>query len=102
MKPRSVDIPCTLDLAHTAETLHAHVTLDGVDVGPGDTVFVHDAPAAIGYGEHVLCARRATVVRAGRLRRAWTRLAGSFELLSLFEVGFSESTLHAAAHRRKA
>jgi len=102
MKPRSVDIPCTLDLAHTAETLHAHVTLDGVDVGPGDTVLVHDAPAAIGYGEHVLCARRATVMRAGWLRRTWTTIAGRFELLSLFEVGFSESTLHAAAHRRKA
>jgi len=102
MKLRSVDIACTVDVAHTAETLYAHVTLDGIDVGPGDTVLVHDAPAAVGFGEHVLCARRATVVRAGWLRRAWTRLAGSFELLSLFEVGFSESTLHAAAHRRKA
>ena len=102
MKLRSVDIACTVDVAHTAQTLHAHVTLDGVDVGPGDTVLVHDAPAAVGFGEHVLCARRATVVRAGWLVRAWTRLAGSFELLSLFEVGFSESTLHAAAHRRKA
>ena len=102
MKPRSVDIACTLDVAHTAETLHAHVTLDGIDVGPGDTVLVHDAPAAIGYGEHVLCARRATVVRAGWLRRTWTRLAGSLEMLSLFEVGFSESTLPGAAHRRKA
>ena len=102
MKLRSVDIACSLDVAHTAETLHAHVTLEGVDVGPGDTVLVHDAPAAIGYGEHVLCARRATVVRAGWLRRAWTRLAGSFELLSLFEVGFSEAPLSPAAHRRKA
>ena len=102
MKPRSREIACTVDVAYSADALHAHVTLDGVDVGPGDTVLVHDAPAAIGYGEHVLCARRATVVRAGWLRRAWTRLAGSFELLSLFEVGFSEGTLPAAAHRRKA
>jgi hypothetical protein len=97
-----LDIACTLDVAQTAESLHAHVTLDGVDVGPGDTVLIHDAPAGVGYGQHVLCARRATVVRAGWLRRTWTRLAGGFELLSLFEVGFSESTLHAAAHRRKA
>ena len=102
MNPRSLDIACTVDVAHTAETLHAHVTLEGVDVGPGDTVLVHDAPAAIGYGEHVLCARRATVVRASFLGRAWTRLAGSFELLSLFEVGFSEGKLPAAEHRRKA
>jgi hypothetical protein len=102
MTPRALDIRCTVDVAHTADTLHAHVTLDGVDVGPGDTVLIHDAPAAIRYGEHVLCARRATVVRAGRLRRVWTRLTGAFALLSLFEVGFSEGSLPAAAHRRKA
>jgi hypothetical protein len=102
MRRRAMDIACTVDVAQTAETLHAHVTLDGVDVGPGDTVLVHDAPADVGYGQHVLCARRATVVRAGWLRRTWTTITGGCELLSLFEVGFSESTLHAAAHRRKA
>jgi len=102
MRRRAMDIACTVDVAQTAESLHAHVTLDGVDVGPGDTVLVHDAPAEVGYGQHVLCTRRATVVRAGWLRRTWTTVAGGCDLLSLFEVGFSESTLHAAAHRRKA
>jgi hypothetical protein len=102
MSRRAVDVECTVDIALTAESLHAHVTLNGLDVGPGDVVVVHDAPAEIAFGQQIVCRRRATVVRAGRLRRAWTRLAGRFELLSLFEVGFSEAPLSPAAHRRKA
>ena len=102
MSRRTIETGCTVDVAQTAQTLHAHVELDGVAVGPGDTVIVHDAPATVGYGERLVCARRATVVRAGPLRRAWTRFSGGFALLSLFEVGFSEAPLHTAGHRRKA
>ena len=102
MSRRAVETRCTVDVAQTAEALHAHVVLEDVEIGPGDTVLIHDAPAAVDYGHRFVCARRATVVRAGLLARTWTRLTGGFALASLFEVGFSVAPLRAAAHRRKA
>lgn len=32
---RTVDVPCTIDVAHTAEGMYAHVELAGLDVEPG-------------------------------------------------------------------
>jgi hypothetical protein len=87
---RTVEVPCTVDVEHSFDSLHAYVDLEGVEVGPGDEVLVHDAPTEVPYGERVVCQRRATVVRAGPLERAWTRLvAGRLELAELYEVGFS-------------
>jgi hypothetical protein len=95
-----VDVPCTVDIAQTVESLHAHVELKGIDVEPGDSVLVHDAPTDVGYGEHIVCNRRATVVRAGWLRRFWTRATSRFELTLLYEVSFSPSRpSHASARR---
>ena len=34
--------------------------------------------------------RTATVTRAGRIERLWTKLAGHLELTELYEVSFSE------------
>lgn len=87
-KPRAVTVPCTLDIEQSARSLHAHVVLEGVEVGPGDVVVVHDAPAGIVFGMNVWCKRSATVVRANFLQRLWARLASRFELGELFEVGF--------------
>lgn len=86
---RTVEVPCTVDLEHTEDSLHAYVELDGVEVGPGDEVLVHDAPTTIGFGERKLHRRRATVRRAGPLERLWTRLTARLELTELYEVGFS-------------
>lgn len=86
---RTVEVPCTVDLEHTDDSLHAYVELEGVEVGPGDEVLVHDAPTEIGFGERVVHRRRATVVRAGALERLWTRLTGPLEITELYEVGFS-------------
>jgi hypothetical protein len=88
-------------VAQTPETLHAHVFLEGVDIGPGDEVLVHGARTRVGYGERIVCSRRATVVRAGWLARAWTRLASRFELTLLYEVSFTPDRLGAAPARRK-
>jgi hypothetical protein len=98
---RTIEVPCTVDVAQTPETLHAHVVLEGIDVEPGDEVLVHGAPTHIGYGERIVCARRATVVRAGWLERAWTRLASRFELTLLYEVSFTPERLGRAPARRK-
>lgn len=86
---RRLRVPCTVELAHTADDCYAHVQLDGVEVGPGDEVLVHDAPTRIAWGERLRCEREATVSRAGWLARLWTRLGARFELTLLYEVSFS-------------
>jgi hypothetical protein len=86
---RTVEVPCTVDIEHSFDSLHAYVELEGIEVGPGDEVLVHDAPTRVDFGERVVVQRRATVVRAGWLERAWTRLTARLELTELYEVGFS-------------
>ena len=85
------DVPCTIDIEHTSESLHAHVELDGdIEINPGDEVTCMMRPRSVPFGEHIVVRRRATVVRAGAFERMWTRIAGYFELTELYEVGFSE------------
>ena len=86
---RRVEVPCTVDVEHTADSLHAYVDLEGVEVGPGDEVIVHDAPVDVAAGQHVVCRRRATVYRAGPLGRLWAHVEGYLELTELYEVSFS-------------
>ena len=89
----SVTVPCTVELSNTAETLHAHVELDGIEVGPGDEVLVHDAPFIVAFGEHTVYQRSATVSKASWLTRTWTRMCSRFELTALYEVSFSPDRL---------
>ncbi len=79
---------CQIELEQTPESLHAYAVLEGVEVGPGDTVLLHGAPSGIGFGERGMFDCRFTVRRANRLVRAWTQLTGLFELTELYEVGF--------------
>jgi hypothetical protein len=83
-----VEVPCIVDIEQTADSLHAHAIPEGIELRPGDTVLVHGAPAAIGYGERVRIPCRATVLRAGPIRRWWTQLTALLELAELYEVGF--------------
>ncbi len=96
-----IEVPCTIDIAHTPEEFHAHVQLQGIEVGPGDEVLVHDAPIDIDWGEHIVCDRRATVTRATWLGKLWTRLSARFELTMLYEVSFSPDRLGQVPPRRK-
>lgn len=82
-------VPCTVEVEHSFESLHAYVELDGYEVEPGDEVTVHDPPTEVPFGEKVVRRCTATVVRASGLERAWTRLTGRLELTELYEVGFS-------------
>lgn len=86
---RTLEVPCTIEVEHTPRSLHAHVDLEGIEVGPGDTVLVHDAPSAVGFGETVFRRSRATVVLAGTLESLWTRLTAFLELTELYEVSFT-------------
>jgi hypothetical protein len=86
---RKVEVPCTVDIEHSFDSLHAYVELEGIEVGPGDEVLVHDAPTEVPFGERLVRECRAMVVQAGWLERLWTRLTGRLELTKLYEVGFS-------------
>jgi hypothetical protein len=87
---RTIDTSCTVDLEQTVESLHAYVDLDGVEVGPGDQVIVHDAPTVVDFGGKLICRRRATVMRASSLGKLLARLGGYLELTELYEVSFSD------------
>ncbi len=86
----TLDVPCTIDLEQSPDSLHAYVDLDGVAVGPGDEVWVHDAPTQIAFGERAFVTRTATVRRAGPLQRLWAHVEGYLELTELYEVSFSD------------
>jgi uncharacterized Zn finger protein len=88
---RKEQVPCTVEVSHRFESLHAHVRFDnGAVVHPGDEVLVHGAPVVAAYGEVVVEQRVATITRANALERAWTRLTGDFEFMELCEFSFSE------------
>lgn len=87
---QKVEVPCTIDIERSFDSFHAYVELQGVEVGPGDEVLVHGAPTEIGWGEHLVCERTATVTRAGLFDRLWTKLTARLELTELYEVGFSD------------
>lgn len=83
------EVPCTVEIEHSPESLHAFVELEGVEVGPGDEVIVHGAPTAVPYGEKIVAQCTATVIRASALDRLKARIEGYLELTELYEVGFS-------------
>ena len=85
---RTIEVPCTVEIENTFDSLHAHVDLHGVKVSPGDAVIVHGAPSVVPHGERHVYERRATVVRGTLLDRLFARAEGYAELTDLFEVGF--------------
>lgn len=85
-----IETGCTIEIAHTNESLHAHVALDNAaELGPGDRVLVHGDPVQVPFGREISLRRSATVFRAGLIEQAWVRLCASFELCELYEVTFS-------------
>jgi hypothetical protein len=89
--PRTFEVPCTVEIEQTSETLHAHVVLDGdVQIQPGDQVTVHNAPTRVEFGERLVVRRTATVVRGSLLDRLRARIEGYLELTELYEVSFSD------------
>lgn len=83
--------PCTVEVSHCFESLHAHVRLDnGAIIHPGDEVQVHGKEIMAPFGEVVRESRTATITRASTLERLWTRLTGDLEVMELCEFSFSE------------
>lgn len=83
--------PCTVEISHKFESLHAHVRFNnGTTVHPGDEVQVQGPEIMAPFGEIVTEDREATIIRASGLQRLWTRLTGDFEVMELCEFSFSE------------
>ncbi|MCX7319569.1 MAG: hypothetical protein NT113_08760 [Hyphomicrobiales bacterium] len=88
---RSFEVPCTVEIEQSSETLHAHVVLDGdIQIQPGDEVTVQNAPTHVAFGERLVVRRMATVVRGSALDRLRAKLEGYLELTELYEVSFSD------------
>lgn len=85
------EAPCTVEVSHKFESLHAHMRLNnGAVIHPGDEVLIHGAPVMAPYGEIVTEDRTATITRASTLERMWTRMTGDLEFMELCEFSFSE------------
>lgn len=87
-------VPCTIEVSHRFESLHAHVRFDnGAVVHPGDEVEVEGPPVLAAWGEVITEPRTATIIRASVLERLWTRATGDLEFMELCEFSFSEDRL---------
>jgi uncharacterized Zn finger protein len=84
-------VPCTVEVSHRFESLHAHVRFDdGSVIHPGDEVLVEGPPVLAAWGEVIEERRTAQITRASALERLWTRLTGDLEFIELCEFSFSE------------
>ncbi|MEM9739448.1 MAG: hypothetical protein AAF829_06225 [Pseudomonadota bacterium] len=92
--PHRFDVPCTITVTHTDESLEAHVDLAShVPSKVGDKILVHGAAIAVPWGETICIERMATVIRASALERAWVRFLSWLEFKELYEVSFSPGSL---------
>lgn len=83
--------PCTVEISHKFESLHAHVRFNnGAVIYPGDEVQVKGPEIMAPFGQIVSEDREAVILRASRLERLWTRLTGDLEVMELCEFSFSE------------
>lgn len=86
--------PCTVEISHRFESLHAHLRLDnGAVIYPGDEVEVHGGEIMAPFGEIVIESRMATITRASAIERFWTRLTGDLEAMELCEFSFSDEVM---------
>ncbi len=85
---RIIEVMCTVEIEQTQESFHAHAIPQGIEIRPGDSVLVHDAPSRVDFGSRISVPCRATVIRAGWFERIWTQATAMFELTQLYEVGF--------------
>lgn len=84
-------VPCTVEVSHCFDSLHAHVRFNnGAVIHPGDEVTVSGPEIMAPFGEVVREDRQATILRASFLERLWTRLTGDIEVMELCEFSFSE------------
>ncbi|UPY35326.1 hypothetical protein [Sediminicoccus sp. KRV36] len=86
--PRTITVPCTVEIEQSFDSLHAHAVPEGIMLRPGDRVVVNAAPAGIAYGQSTSYETTATIYRAGPLTRLWTEISAFAELTELYHCGF--------------
>lgn len=86
--PRTITVPCLVEIEQSFDSLHAHAVPEGIMLRPGDRVVVNGAPDGIAFGESTSYETTATVYRAGPLTRLWTEFAAITELTELYHCGF--------------
>jgi len=89
---RQIELLCSIDIEQSPTSFHAHAIPENIDINPGDTITIHDAPENIEFGGHYIGERRATLIRANLLVRLWTQFSSIFEIGELYEVGFSPAS----------
>ena len=63
---QTFDAPCTIEIGHTAESLFAHVEIEGdFEMHPGDRVLVQDAPTETPFGHRIKVKRHVTITPRG-------------------------------------
>jgi uncharacterized Zn finger protein len=83
--------PCTVEISHKFESLHAHVRFNnGAVINPGDEVQVQGPEIMAPFGEIVTEEREAIILRASTFERLWTKATGDLEVMELCEFSFSE------------
>ena len=83
--------PCTVEISHKFESLHAHVRFNnGAVIHPGDEVQVQGPEIMAPFGEIVTEERDAIILRASTIERLWTKATGDLEVMELCEFSFSE------------
>jgi hypothetical protein len=87
---RVISTRCRIEIEQSHDSLHAHVEIDDVEIGPGDRVLVLDAPGVAPFGESASHVRPVMIVKANWFERLWAHVEGYLELTQLYEVGFSE------------
>jgi len=88
---KTIEVPCTVEIEITPDSVHAYVELpDGVEAGPGDEVIVHGAPTHLTFGSRGTYHCQASIIRANPIERLRARIGGYLELTELYEVGFSD------------
>lgn len=86
--PSRVEVPCTVEIEHSFDSLHAHAIPEGITLRPGDQVLVHGVPPGVPFGQTATFQTRATVLRAGPLTRWWTQFSAILEVTELYHCGF--------------
>lgn len=86
--PRTITVPCTVEIEHSFDSLHAHAVPEGITLRPGDRVVVNGAPDGIPFGQSATYECTATVFRAGPLLQFWTQASAFMELTELYHCGF--------------
>jgi len=87
----SQQVNYSLDMANTWEDLYAHVELEGVDIGPGDAIQLHQVPVDLPYGQKRRVTGKASYFKASSLKRWCIRTFSRFEITMLYEVSFSST-----------